>query len=217
MNPPALSSARVGPNQSRVGVWLGWIFVLTAIGYFVTRNVPRYFIVTPESYGTYQWPKVSWLLPHVASGLLALLIGPLQFWPRIRTDFPQAHRIAGRIYVIAVLVGTSAAFGLAVTIKQNIPFAIGLSGLALAWITTTSMAFVAIRRKNILQHRQWMVRSFVVTFAFVTFRLASDLVSAAHALPNKERQAVLAWACWAVPLLITEVALQAPAVFKPRT
>ena len=54
------------------------------------------------------------------------------------------------------------------------------------------MAFVAIRRKNLVQHKQWMVRSYVVTFAFVSFRLASDLLEAGHILPDHERSAVLA-------------------------
>ena len=78
------------------------------------------------------------------------------------------------------------------------------------------MAFVAIRRKNLVQHKQWMVRSYVVTFAFVSFRLASDLLEAGHILPDHERSAVLAWGCWALPLLVTEMALQSSAIFKSR-
>jgi hypothetical protein len=62
-----------------------------------------------------------------------------------------------------------------------------------------------------------MVRSYVVTFAFVTFRLVDDSMRAAHLLGDEERSKLLAWACWAIPLLVTEVILQSSAVFKPRT
>jgi len=198
-------------------IWLGWLVVLALLGYFVIKNVPRYFVFTAESYGSYFWPKAAWLLPHVASGLLAALIGPLQFWPRVRRDHLQFHRIAGRIYVGTVVVGSFASFGLAATIQGAPAYALGLSGLAVAWLTTTGMAFVAIRRKNLLQHKQWMIRSYVVTFAFVTFRLVNDLLQAGHILPDNERDALLAWACWAVPLLSALLVIQAGAVFKSRS
>ncbi|HEY5551806.1 MAG TPA: DUF2306 domain-containing protein [Opitutaceae bacterium] len=191
--------------------------ILSCLAWFVITNVPRYLVVTPESYGGYFWPKVSWLLPHVASGLLAILIGPLQFWPRIRRDYLQFHRIAGRVYVVTALAGSVAAFGLASSVEAgDAAYAMGLSGLALAWIVTTTMAFVAIRRKILAQHKQWMIRSYVVAFAFVTFRLAEDLMSATNIMPGHERSSVLAWGCWAIPLLFTEVAIQASAVFKRR-
>ena len=88
--------------------------------------------------------------------------------------------------------------------------------MAVAWLTTTGMAFIAIRRKNVEQHRQWMIRSYVVTFAFVTFRLCDDAMHRLQILSDDERSKVLAWACWAVPLLVTELSLQSRAVFKTR-
>ena len=39
------------------------------------------------------------------------------------------------------------------------------------------MAFVAIRNRNIAQHRQWIIRSYVVTMGFVSFRLVEDLLA----------------------------------------
>src|ERR1041385_7710195 len=126
MTTPAASSTTGENRKPNVIAWLGWARVLAASAYFVIRNVPRYFLFTPESYGKYFWPKISWLFPHVAAGLLALVVGPLQFWPRMRRDYLSFHRVAGRIYVVAVLIGTIAAFGLATTMTQNIPFAIGL-------------------------------------------------------------------------------------------
>ena len=195
---------------------LGWAAVLTLILYFVWKYALHYFVFTPKSYGTYFWPRISWVVPHVASGLIAILIGPLQFWPRLRRDYLPFHRIAGRVYVTAVLIGSIAALGLASRIDSGPAYALGLVGLAFAWLVTTGMAFIAIRRKNLEQHRQWMVRSYVVTFAFVTFRLCDDALHRAQILSDDERSKVLAWACWAVPLLVTELILQSRAVFKTR-
>ena len=215
MNTPVTPTATVSSGKSKLGVWIGWTLILSALGYFVIKNVPRYLVFTPESYGSYFWAKASWLFPHVFCGVLAAVIGPLQFWPRIRRDYLPFHRIAGRVYVVAVLVGAIASVGMSAKVgADSAAYAWGLTGLAFAWVTTTSLAFVAIRRKNLVQHKQWMVRSYVVTFAFVSFRLASDLMKAGHILPDHERSAVLAWGCWALPLLVTEMALQSSAIFK---
>jgi uncharacterized membrane protein len=156
------------------------------------------------------------LFPHVVAGVLALVVGPLQFWPKLRRDYLSFHRLAGKVYVTAVAVGSIAAFGMATTIVGKPAFALGLTGLGVAWLVTTGMAFIAIRRKNIVQHRQWMVRSYVTTFAFITYRLANDLMVAGGLFAYADRQAMLAWGCWAIPLLLTEVLLQAKAVFAPR-
>lgn len=51
-----------------------------------------------------------------------------------------------------------------------------------------------------------MIRSYVVTYAFVTFRLVDDVGVFANL--GLERLATTGWICWSIPLLITEVALQ---------
>ena len=198
-------------------VWFVWLVILGALAYFIFKNVPRYFVFTAASYGNYFWAKATWLFPHVVCGVLAAVLGPLQFLPRMRRDYLPFHRVAGRVYVVAVLIGAIASVGMAAKVgSDDAAYAFGLIGLALAWVTTTVMAFVAIRRKNLPQHKQWMVRSYVVTFAFVTFRLVENMMKAGHIFPDHERGALLAWGCWAIPLLVTEVVLQAGAVFKTR-
>ena len=217
MNPPDTPPVAVAASRTRTMSWFAWTALLALLAYFLVKYVPHYFVFTPESYGADLWPRASWLVPHIAGGMLAIVIGPMQFWPRMRRDYLRAHRIAGRVYVVTVLIGACAALGLAATANGGAAYSLGLAGLAVAWLTTTGMAFAAIRRKNLLQHQQWMVRSYVVTFAFVTFRLVDDSMRAIHILADDERSKLLAWACWAVPLLVTEVIIQAGAVFKPRS
>jgi uncharacterized membrane protein len=194
---------------------LAWASILSLIAYFVVTHALRYFVFTKASYGDYFWSRAAWLFPHVAGGLLAIVIGPLQFWPRMRRDYLPFHRIAGRVYVVAVLLGSAVAFRLAAISEDTWgSYSLGLTGLGVAWVATTAMALVAIRRKNLLQHKQWMTRSYVVTFAFVTFRLFDQWMGAHHIMTDDERGRFLAWGCWAVPLLFTELVLQANAVFR---
>ena len=76
------------------------------------------------------------------------------------------------------------------------------------------MAVTAVRRGLILQHREWMIRSYVATFAFVTFRVLFLALSNASVGTLNEQLAVSSWFCWAVPLLITEAWLQGRKVFS---
>src|SRR5262245_37425316 len=191
-----------------------WVAVLGITAYFLATRVPRYLVLSAQSYGPYFWPRSTWLLPHVLGGLLAILIGPLQFWSRIRRDYVQVHRWSGRLYLAGVVVGAIASFGLALTSKVTLTYAAGLASLGLAWLTTAGMAFAAIRHRNFAQHRQWMIRSYVVTMAFVTFRLVEDILEAKGIGTQAERLSLMSWACWAVPLLFTEVAFQAKSVFR---
>jgi uncharacterized membrane protein YozB (DUF420 family) len=69
------------------------------------------------------------------------------------------------------------------------------------------MAYLAIRARAIEQHREWMIRSFVVTLAFVVFRaVAAGLGMAGFGF--EEAASLAAWACWSVPLLLLEPCLQ---------
>ena len=54
-----------------------------------------------------------------------------------------------------------------------------------------------------------MIRSYVITFAFVLFRVIEESSFAAYVLENPaERAPMCIWISWAIPLLITEIILQ---------
>jgi hypothetical protein len=65
-----------------------------------------------------------------------------------------------------------------------------------------------MRSARIQIHKEWMVRAYVVTFAFVTFRLLNDYGPTSHLQPANDRAITIGWASWVLPLLVTEVILQ---------
>jgi uncharacterized membrane protein len=107
------------------------------------------------------------LIPHTICGLLALLAGPVQFSSRLRRRHPQFHRVLGRIYLISVFIGAFTGIALAAG-RPGLP---GTAMQAAAWIVCTTAAFVTARNRQIVQHRQWMIRSYAVTFTFVSTRV----------------------------------------------
>jgi hypothetical protein len=107
-------------------------------------------------------------------------------------------------------VGLSALAGyyLAFNTDFGMAFGGGLAGLATAWLVATGMALVAIRKELYGQHQEWMIRSYVVTAAFVAFRVAFPVVQSSGIGTVQEQLALTAWGAWALPLLFTEAVLQ---------
>ncbi len=107
------------------------------------------------------------LIPHTICGTIALLSGPIQFSSRLRQRYLKFHRVLGLMYVISVFIGAGTGIALAAG-RPGLP---GTSMQAAAWIVCTTAAFVAARNRQIVQHRQWMARSYAVTFTFVSSRV----------------------------------------------
>lgn len=181
--------------------------LLLALG-FVVRDVFHYYLnFNPAGFGHF-WHVRGWLLLHISSGMVAILIGPWQFSRRLRQRYLSLHRLLGRTYLIAIACGAVAAMNLAVTNPFGWAWGAGLCALAVAWLTTSGMAFYAIKQRQIQVHQEWMVRSYIVTFAFVTFRLLNDYGPTSHLQPVGDRIVTIVWVSWAIPLLFTEVILQ---------
>jgi len=175
--------------------------------WFVARSALPYFNVSPTHYGPYFWPRRWGLVLHIAGGITALAVGIVQLWLGLTDRVAALHRALGKLYVGVVAVASIAGFYLALMIPGNAPYASGLFFLCVAWVVTTSMAMLAIRRRNVPQHREWMMRSYAVTFAFVTFRFGVDALTSQGMAPG-DAQAIMAWACWAIPLLLLEPLMQ---------
>lgn len=187
--------------------------VLAALPYFtfLFSDAPNQF-VDEMSFRLY-FPRRGWLLLHIAGGIVAVLAGPVQLWLGLSDRHMGLHRRLGLTYISGVAIGTVGAVALAVRTPVGWIFGAGLLGLATAWVITTGLAFASIRRSLIQQHKEWMIRSYVVTFAFVTFRVGDVVMQAAGVGEPLQNVAFLAWASWAVPLLITEAVLQGRKIF----
>jgi hypothetical protein len=182
---------------------------------FVGAVAVPYFL--SSSYGPPEYaPRRGWLLLHITGGIIALLTGPVQLWLGLADKGMAWHRRMGVGYITGVGIGSVGAFYLATHTDFGWLFGAGLFGLGVAWVTTTGLAFLAIKRSLIDQHKEWMIRSYVVTFAFVTFRIIQPVLQANHIGTPQEDLAAAAWACWAVPLLITELILQGRKVLAVR-
>lgn len=197
------------PNPQSYLKLIMWIFLLALAGKFIIKDALPFFGFEQEVFGRY-WDIKWWLIGHVAGGLLALVIGPLQFWKAFRVKYISTHKWLGRTYLFAILIGSICSTYLAWTTALAVhwTWAISLQGLAFAWICTAAMAYRAIMKRRIQIHKEWMIRSYVVTFAFVSFRWLVDLPLVIDLGNFIERAPTAGWISWTLPLFITEIILQ---------
>lgn len=209
-------TAVASASGSRTVPWrtvavLGVLAVTAA--WFISRKLTYLTDFSPETYTDYFWPRRWGLLPHIAGGMVATVAGLVQLWLGFTGRTGALHRGLGRVYASGIAVGSVGAFYVALTIPPGaIAYQSGLFMLGVAWVSTTGMALVAVRRRQFAQHRDWMVRSYVVTFAFITYRLFAgwlrDFVPTTADPVADEVDTLMAWACWAVPLLLAEPVIQ---------
>jgi uncharacterized membrane protein len=163
----ALSSAHPTSRwKTKYTLWL----ILGLAAFFVFITTELFLIADYPLYHQYRVHLIAdrdLLFPHALFGAIALLSGPLQFSTRLRRRYLSFHRSLGRLYVVSVV---SAAV-LAMMISAGRPLFAGTSVQASAWIICTLAAFLTARNRHIAQHRQWMVRSYAVTFTFIMLRI----------------------------------------------
>ena len=200
----------------RAGRGAAAILSFTAIAALVFIGVAAipYFLRMDEVQFRQYWPMRGWLLAHITMGMVAILTGPVQLWLGISDRYPALHRTLGFVYMAAVTLGAVAGYYLAFNTSGGVVFGSGLAGLATAWLTTTGLAFLAIKRHLYEQHKEWMIRSYVVTFAFVIFRAFDTMI--ASRMPLLDHIGISAWFCWSVPLLLNELVLQGRKILRVR-
>ena len=179
--------------------------------YFYADHLPSYFTFTEESYGAYYWQKRLALVFHLFGGSLALFTGVPQLWSGLRSRAMSLHRWIGRLYLLGVSIACAGLFIMTTTPLEgsNWGFQFALFAAGLVWVLTTGFAYLAIRRRNLVLHKQWMIRSYMVTFAFVTFRFLTDYLPwAAWGLNGNEFMTAMVWASWVPPLVAYDVMLQ---------
>jgi hypothetical protein len=152
-----------------IGVMM--LFVLKMEGRLLNPKDPIW-----EHYRTFKW----WLLPHVLTAGLALVLGPLQFSERLRRQFLGGHRVLGKAYVYGVLIGAP----LGVWIEYNnfssgngssLRMVIATCGFGALFLVTTSLGFFAATGRNIPAHRRWMTRSYAMALVFLEVRCVENI------------------------------------------
>lgn len=143
------------------------------------------------------------LVPHVVAGMIALLVGPLQFVGGIRRRLPALHRASGLFYVGACAVAAPAGFMLAIGTTAGPVAATGFAIPALLLPVFTWLGFRAAMERRFDEHREWMLRSYAVVATAITLRLMLP-ASAMLGFDFFEAYRAISWLAWSTNLALFE-------------
>ncbi|WP_298516132.1 DUF2306 domain-containing protein [uncultured Kordia sp.] len=107
---------------------------------------------------------------HITFGGIALLVGWFQFIKKFRDKFRKVHRIIGKIYVFSVFISAPVGFYIGFFASGGLVTQIGFTFGAFIWFVITYLAYKAIRNGNVAKHREYMIYSYVGSFAAVMLR-----------------------------------------------
>jgi len=143
---------------------------------------------------------------HAVGGTLMLTAGALALYVGWTRRGFGLHRWIGYTYLLGG--GAGAAMGLALSLMaphKPIGTAAATGTLAAVWLAVAAMAWRAARNRRFEAHREWVIRSYVLTWTFVFCRMVMRLPALADA--GGETIVATIWATWILPLVLCEIAL----------
>jgi len=175
MLPLLLQMQKAAPYLRLVFFWFPVVYLSLLIAYnslpYFTFTGEQPFILDKENIRGNSFWFVNFYI-HVAAGIIALLAALTQFSSNILKKRLQIHKVAGKIYVLLVLV-VAAPTGmlLAFFAKGGLWGGLGFGILSILWFYTTLMGLLKIKKGDVDGHVQWMIRSYALTLSALTFRL----------------------------------------------
>jgi hypothetical protein len=136
----------------------------------------------------------------LGAGALALYVGWTKRWRRW-------HKVIGYSYLGGGSMGALAALVLSIR-PAHPPLSVGVAtgALAVTWLAFAAMALRASVNRRFDSHREWVIRSYVVTWTFVGCRIAQE--APVFGYLGEEGATAGIWLYWIAPVLICEIALQ---------
>lgn len=156
---------------------------------------------------------------HVLAGVAFGITGPLQFVRALRNRFGRIHRVSGRIFVVSgAILGLSGLSLLAQVTSVRTPLADiarGLFGLAL--LIALAIAMAAIRNREFLRHRAWMIRAYAIGMGLGAVALVFFPIYLVTGQPPMGMASdILFVASWAMTTVLAEVVIRSFPLSTPR-
>jgi len=147
------------------------------------------------------------VMAHAAGGTAMLFLGAAALYIGLSGNAFRFHKLIGYTYLAGGALGAGSGLALSILNPHPLPgVAVATGLLAVVWLTTAGMALRAALNKRFDSHRQWMIRSYVLTWTFVFCRMV--MTSPFGKAFDPPMIAATIWATWIAPLILCEIALQ---------
>ena len=109
---------------------------------------------------------------HIFAGMFCIVAALTQFSSYILKKRKVIHIWVGKIYVLVVLVlGAPTGLYMSFFAKGSFWERILFMFMAMYWFYSTTKGLQTIKVKNVLAHKNWMIRSYSMAMTAVTFRI----------------------------------------------
>ncbi|MDP2418187.1 MAG: DUF2306 domain-containing protein, partial [Hydrogenophaga sp.] len=156
---------------------------------------------------------------HVLTGTLFGLLGPLQFFNVLRHRFGLLHRLTGWVFVLSGWALGLSGWGLLMGVEhistELLVVARGIFGLAL--IAALVQAVLAALAGDIVRHRAWMIRAYVIGMGSGTAGLVMLPIYLATGEPVYGLFSdIVVIGMWLISILVGEWVIRRLAFHKPQ-
>lgn len=163
--------------------------------------------VPPEA----QFQSSPALMTHLVSGTAYAVLGAFQFSASFRRQHRAWHRRAGRLLIILGLTAAVSAVWLTLFYDGKKDTGALINSLRLAFATAMAVglvvAFRAIRRRDLVRHRAWMVRAYAIGLGAGTQIFTLGFGETVFGTGSVAR-ALLTGAGWVINLAVAEWAIR---------
>jgi len=150
-----------------------------------------------------RWWRVGFYT-HILCGGVALSVGWTQFVESWRKRYRHWHRVAGKLYVLMVVLSGLAAICISPQTSTGWVAGLGFGSLGVVWLVVTLLAFQSILQRDLRRHECLMVYSYCACCAAVTLRFWLPLLLRVFRLDFDVAYPIVAWLCWMPNLLVAQ-------------
>ena len=185
-----------------------WLMLRLTLEYIPAQSDVSFLMIKQTEVNTHT-EYLYFFYAHVYTSIFVLFSGFIAVFVKPKAAFRNLHRFFGKIYVILLLLiaapsGIYMGFYANGGILAKISFVI----LGILWWFTTYKAYLEIRKKNVLNHKKWMYRSYALAVSAITLRLWK-VVLVYFFQPNPmDVYELIAWLGWVPNLILTEILIK---------
>lgn len=151
-------------------VFLSAILIINTTPYYTFDTNYDFFLSKGDLINNIFWKTCFYL--HITGAMVSLVAGLPQCFVWIVKKHRSLHKTLGKIYVIAILiVACPTGFFMSFFTNGGLLGIIPFMSIAVLWFITTYIGYRYIKKKKVVDHTLWMIRSYALTLSALTFRL----------------------------------------------
>lgn len=211
-------------NMKKRGTLYGWLACVSIL--FIVYALVKNYWIDPQASDFLShktglkrelhlpiWLNVMYV--HVAFACLAMASGLVNFSNRIFKKSRRFHRINGYVYIVSVVLVVLTSGYMAPYATGGKISSMGFNALNIIWLFITITALIQIKQKRMIQHRNWMIRSYAFCFTNMLIHLITSLLHQGFGLVYAASYIISIYGSIALLLVIPEFIIRMN--FKLRT